>query len=407
MSNGITIASLNVQGIGDSRKRKDVFGYIRDKKFNIYFLQDTHFTDKESKIIRSQWGYEAYFSNYSSQSRGVAILINNNFEFKLHSVEKDNAGNLLVVHCAIASIDMSLICVYGPNRDDPDFYNSLNEILRRLNNKCIIAGDFNLVLNPDIDCFNYVNINNPKARDTVLSIILEHNLIDCWREQNLESRQYTWFKRNPVKKARLDMFLISSDLFLDIADTCILPGYRSDHSIVILTLKLGEFKAGKSYWKFNNSLLKDVEYVKQIKQLVQRIIQQYASDDQNQSVNDSVTNQNISLSIDDKLFLETLLMQIRGHTISYATFKKRQDNINEKTLIKDIEILQQCTNTENENALLNKQQELQDIRKKRLEGSLIRSRAKWVLEVEKPTRYFCNLENRHFVSKNMATLFNK
>lgn len=152
MSNGITIASLNVQGIGDSRKRKDVFGYIRDKKFNIYFLQDTHFTDKESKIIRSQWGYEAYFSNYSSQSRGVAILINNNFEFKLHSVEKDNAGNLLVVHCAIASIDMSLICVYGPNRDDPDFYNSLNEILRRLNNKCIIAGDFNLVLNPDT-CF--------------------------------------------------------------------------------------------------------------------------------------------------------------------------------------------------------------------------------------------------------------
>jgi hypothetical protein len=82
---------------------------------------------------------------------------------------------------------MSLICIYGPNRDDPDFYNSLNEILRRLNNKCIIAGDFNLVLNPDIYCFNYANINNPKARDTLLSIILEHNLIDCWREQNLES----------------------------------------------------------------------------------------------------------------------------------------------------------------------------------------------------------------------------
>ena len=26
-----------------------------------------------------------------------------------------------------------------------------------------------------MDCFNYVNINNPKARETVLGIILEHN----------------------------------------------------------------------------------------------------------------------------------------------------------------------------------------------------------------------------------------
>ena len=32
-------------------------------------------------------------------------------------------------------------------------------------------------------------------------------------------------------------------------------------------------------------------------------------------------------------------------------------------------------------------------------GGLIRSRAKWITEGEKPTNYFFNLENRHFSSK--------
>ena len=34
----------------------------------------------------------------------------------------------------------------------------------------------------------------------------------------------------------------------------------------------------------------------------------------------------------------------------------------------------------------------------------MRSRAKWIQEGEKPTRYFCNLENRNYVSKMMNSL---
>jgi Reverse transcriptase (RNA-dependent DNA polymerase) len=45
------------------------------------------------------------------------------------------------------------------------------------------------------------------------------------------------------------------------------------------------------------------------------------------------------------------------------------------------------------------------LRKKKLEGSLVRSRAKWILEGEKPTKYFSNLENRNFTSKLMNSLY--
>ena len=51
-----------------------------------------------------------------------------------------------------------------------------------------------------------------------------------------------------------------------------------------------------------------------------------------------------------------------------------------------------------------KKQELFDIRQKKLEGVKIRSRARWVEEGEKVNRYFCNLENRNFVSKMMPNL---
>ena len=59
-------------------------------------LQDTHFIDKEENYIRKQWGSECYFSNFASNSRGVAILFNNNFEFKVQNIERNDNGNRLI-----------------------------------------------------------------------------------------------------------------------------------------------------------------------------------------------------------------------------------------------------------------------------------------------------------------------
>ena len=47
---------------------------------------------------------------------------------------------------------------------------------------------------------------------------------------------------------------------------------------------------------------------------------------------------------------------------------------------------------------------LVDIRQKKMEGVLLRSRAKWVGEGEKRTKYFCGLEKRNFVSKQMNNI---
>ena len=235
-------------------KRSDTFNFLKNKNHSVYFLQDTHFTTKEQNYIRTQWGFECYFSNYSSQSRGVAILFNNNFEFKVLKVTKDENGNKLILDMVIEGKNITLINIYGPNRDEPDFYEEINNYIKNLDNQVILVGYFNMVLDPDKDCKEYININNPRTRNKVLNLIIECNLIDPWMELNLETNQFTWGKKNLTKQARLDFFLISETLFMD---TKILPGFRTDHSQVLLQFDFGKFVKGKSYWKFNNSLLKD------------------------------------------------------------------------------------------------------------------------------------------------------
>lgn len=405
--NTITLVSMNCQGLSNKTARADTLNFLKSKNYSIYMLQDTHFINKEEKYIRAQWGYECYFSNFTSQSRGVAILFNNNFEFKVHNIEKDNEGNKLILDIAIKDKRLLLIDIYGPNRDTPEFYLNILKDIEKYDYPVILAGDFNLILNPGKDSCDYIQINNPKAREQVLNLMIECNLVDVWREMNIEKNQYTWRRKNTNKKSRLDFFLISESLFVDVQETKIQTGYKTDHSLVLLKFDFDKFKKGKSYWKFNNSLLKDQIYVREIKKIISDTKAMYASEFQTYNNTDinTILLEDLILKIDDQLFYDVLLMEIRGKTISYASFKKKSDENRECKLLEEIDQLEK-QDVIQEDLLDNRKKELFELRQKKMEGKLIRSRAKWIDDGEKVTKYFCNLENRNFISKCMNTLIN-
>ena len=55
-----------------------------------------------------------------SDARGVAILFNNNFEFKVTGETKDCLGNLIVLDILIENrFTLKLINMYGPYKDNP------------------------------------------------------------------------------------------------------------------------------------------------------------------------------------------------------------------------------------------------------------------------------------------------
>lgn len=47
---------------------------------------------------------------------------------------------------------------------------------------------------------------------------------------------------------------------------------------------------------------------------------------------------------------------------------------------------------------------LENIRKEKMVGHMIRGKARWVEEGEKPTRYFCSLENRNYINKTIKKI---
>ena len=74
----------------------------------------------------------------------------------------------------IEHIKFWIINIYRPIIDSVDFYLQVkSKISDREQGHLLIFGDFNLILNPNLDCYNYTNLNNPKARQTVLDIIKE------------------------------------------------------------------------------------------------------------------------------------------------------------------------------------------------------------------------------------------
>lgn len=205
MTETLKIITINCQGLNTSSKRKDVLNFYKSKNYSIVCLQDSHFTPDLEPFIETQWGYKCVFNSVLSNSRGVAVLFNNNFELKLHREKKDNEGNILALDLSIDENRVTLINIYGPNSDNPDLFENVREYFIEFDNDYyILCGDFNLALNQTLDTFNYSNVNNPKAREKLIEIMNDLNLVDYYRILKPDKKIYTWRRKNPVKQGRLD-----------------------------------------------------------------------------------------------------------------------------------------------------------------------------------------------------------
>ena len=232
---------------------------------------------------------------------------------------------MLGINVKLENKKITLINVYGPNTDNPQFFDKVMECCDSFDNEdIIICGDFNLIIDPSLDCDNYTNINNPRSRQKVLKIIRDRNLVDTFREKNNNSKRYTWRRKNPIKQARLDLFLITNNLLPSLERANIETSYRSDHSIASIDIKLSNFKKGRGYWKFNKTLLEDSEYITLVKNKINTLKERYAVPVYNFENLHDIQESDLHLSINDQLFLEVLLMEIRGDSIKYASYKHRK-----------------------------------------------------------------------------------
>ena len=139
--------SFNVRGLNNRKKRRSIFKWIKQKRLDICFLQETFCTTRVENIWKNEWGGQIILSNGSNHARGVAILIKPGFDAQIMKVTKDDIGRMLLVDMKIQDTTFQLMNIYAPNSElnQLHFYNYIKNTLKNTvkpENNILIGGDF-------------------------------------------------------------------------------------------------------------------------------------------------------------------------------------------------------------------------------------------------------------------------
>ena len=234
----LSICTYNVRGLGNKTKREQIFSWLKESNHTICLLQETHSGDGTHDIWKSDWGYDAFFSGHSKNNKGIGILLNSNISYTIRQHTNIVDGRLQALDISINDKEITLVNIFGPYNDDIELFNRLEHYMKENQEKSfIIGGDFNTVLNENIDKRNGRISTHVSCRNKIKHIAETCDLIDIWRDMHPHLRQYTWHSSHkPPIFCRLDYFLISQNLKHCVESTKHSISYKSDHTPVILNI---------------------------------------------------------------------------------------------------------------------------------------------------------------------------
>ena len=213
-----------------------------------------------------------------------------------------------------------------------------------------------------------------------MQLIEQHNLIDIWRIPNPILKRYT-FRKNHFSgfiQRRLDYIFVSNNIQENIKDTNVLPSFCSDHSPLLSNYQTSnDFHLGKHFWKFNSSLTKDEEYVKQMKEHIQNVKHQF----------DPIFKEKPQAQ------WEFLKYEIRKFSMVFSKKKSKEKRENLARLEGKLKELEQNLNCdENLEQYGIYKNELNDIYNDISNGIKIRSKCDWYEFGETSNKFFLNLK---------------
>lgn len=268
MTSKIKVMSWNVRGLGDGRKRRAVKELIEFYNPAIVCLQETHKGNEDDKMFCTfKYKYE-FHATYSTYSRGVSILISNAIRFTCKQCIKDPAGRYLMLLCSINDRIIFLVNVYIPPPYKDDVLKKVFEKMAQLPDvPTVIIGDFNNVLNEELDRQSNKKSNGRGKVTRWASQIQEMGLSDIWRVRFPVSKEYSCYSSTYGSLSRIDMAL-GNGHFLPLVKIIQYEARGiSDHSPLTVTLEWTEHLI-RPMWKVNPQWLSLIPESSQIKQLL-------------------------------------------------------------------------------------------------------------------------------------------
>ena len=378
MASQIKCLTLNVRGLKDSKKRREIFYWLRKQKHDVIFLQETHCHSKKLEYCWTrEWDGQSVWGLGTNNSKGVAILFNRNHLYDVSTVFKDPNGRIIVVDLNVDNNILRLLNVYGPNtvNERIEFYdNHVNNYLDTDSPK-IVGGDFNCTLNPLMDRLNVNRGTQRPLEDagikSIENIINKYDLEDVWRRRNPDCVKFTWKNSGKHQASRIDYWLISRSLDNCMKTTAIIECPFSDHDAVLIDINMNEIKRGRGYWKMNNDVIQSSFF----KQKFNTFWDEW--------------KETINRSEDIRAWWDITKIKIKQLTI----WCSKEIAINKNYELTEIDYMLSKENL-SEPDRQNLSQEKKKLFEIKAEGAKIRSRVNWYEKGETSSKYFHNLEKR-------------
>lgn len=380
----VRVATLNLNGARDVRKRADLFELSQQKKVDVFLVQETHSDLKNETDWLKEWDGLALFSHNTSLSGGVAILFSKSFLPQSYVVEEIIKGRLLKVRAAFENDFFVFICIYSPTlaMERMCFLDKLSDVLSTCdsNDFLVLGGDFNCTA--DVLDRNHVE-PHVASRKRLNELLEAYELNDIWRSFHRNQRQYSWThcRDNFLSMARLDRMYCFKHFSSAFRSSFIIPVGFSDHCMVCCVITKRTLKPSSAYWHFNKSLLDDNEFKEAF----------------------VLFWENFKL---EKPFFTSLQqwwdvakIQIKQlcqeYTFNVSYDLSRSMKIIESEIIELQNLVENTGNFEYVIKLKSKKKDLADLLKKKTQGALVRSRFQNVSEMDVPSKFFFNMEQKN------------
>ncbi len=138
------LRSLNISTKNNITKEK-IYAITKEKTDIIFFcdlklnssVQKAAVHDVEKYFMLN--GYK-FYPNSTKNIRGVGVLVNRKIPHPVVNTHKDPDCNVLILDIEIGAARITVGSLYGPNQNDPQFFDNLRNFLGLVDNPFIILG---------------------------------------------------------------------------------------------------------------------------------------------------------------------------------------------------------------------------------------------------------------------------
>ncbi len=398
--------TYNVRGLKDKNKMVRLINFFKQleyKRNSVINLQETHLNENELNRLTKEWKYGVVQSPAVNNSGGVAILYNKSYFDEIVHEESIIPSRMCSL---LAKKDEDVYCfinIYAPTNDNLSyqFLSDLDNYIFKIatehpNTLFYVSGDFNVVMDSDIDSINRNQSKTEReSAEFLKELIIKYGLVDSYREIN-KYGGYTWGRDNPkMIRSRLDMILISKVIKQNIvASNVYQQPNESDHRLLVTEVDNNEVLFGPGIVRVNSELLE----IPEIKSKVENAID---------TINIEMTFENPHLKLDYvKMVIRNILLEEGRIQSKFKKTALHYSNIEIERLNKSLDIELRKHNLlkcqlhsascfekidQIKEAIILAKEDISKIKEEEAQSLIFRSRAKWAEKGEKSNKYFLNL----------------